>query len=323
MPATKSLTPADPSYWSMVYGGIPSVPDPLSAAATAISGARGNLGDLYKLATGAGAASAAGARAQVLASFPGYDEAMTTWTTGLVPRLAGQISPYTLNLLERYAAERGTRIGSPGSANELASLYGLLGKTSEGIQSEALKELTTGMAAIPKGPEFDPSKYLTTPSDVYTSQLLANILRSAPVPYSAGAANLQATMAGLGAGGRAGSSPYIGWTPGNPLTPLFPFPTGGVQPTPDTGGDRPAGFPWMPTSGVPSKDVTPTAFPAGESDFFTAGERGGFEDLASAGISYDPFAPAGSYNMATDTTPGYAGADEWSGLMEDFPELFY
>lgn len=219
----------DPSY-----GGVPSAPNPAGSLADALKGNLGSLGDLYNLSTGTSGASAAGALTQLLQNLPGAQGMLNQSSTNISDLLGGNIPKDVVRRLSQLAAERGVNIGSPDSANSMASLIQSLGLTSLGLTQAGENELTAAIGRTPTGPKFDPSTMLINPQLQLIYQWLANQLGAAPIPGAAGRTNLNALLGGArtgaGAGGPGGYTPP--YTPPAFTPPPAPFVGGTPSPPP-------------------------------------------------------------------------------------------
>lgn len=201
VPAGSTLPSGPVSGYNPAYGGVPSMPNPTSTQTSAILGNVGNLGNLYGLAQGSGAASGAGALAQLNNNLPGATGAQQLALGNTNSLLSGQIPADVLGQLQQASAERAAATGmAPGSPNIESGLLRSIGLTSLGLQQTGLQNLGSLIGMTPMGPQFNPSSMLVNPGEYQSAQYGANVLGAAPIPAQAAAANLAAQRAGLGAG---------------------------------------------------------------------------------------------------------------------------
>lgn len=195
------LTANPAGSYNPAYGGIPSVPSPISTAGEAVAGNIGNLGGLYNLAGSVNAFNQQQAPLGLQTNLPGYAGMIGQSSQNIAGHLAGQIPQDVINQITQQAAERGTATGLAGSPNSSAALLAALGKTSIGLQSQGEQELTAAIGRTPQGPLFDPSKFFVTPDQEQAAQAAADLYKSAPIPSAAAAEARRQATAGLGAGG--------------------------------------------------------------------------------------------------------------------------
>ncbi len=239
-PATKKgvnpILPGTQTYgYNPSFGGVPSVPSPQASQQTAIGGNQMTLSDLYNLAQGTGAASAAGANQQLVQNLPGYQGLVGQSSQNIGSLLKGKIPQDVLDLLSQQAAERGIQIGSPGSPNALSSELLRYFGGSLGAQQMGEQQLSGAIGRTPQGPAFNPATMFLDPQAQQQWAYLASQLEAAPIPAAAAGANLAALNRGVGAGyGQPAApqaappppSPFGGGTPAlNPYAP--PSSTGG------------------------------------------------------------------------------------------------
>lgn len=339
-----TLVGADPgSAYDPAYGGVPQVPTPGATQTDALLSNLGQLSNLYRLAIGAGKASAGGAETQLDQNLPGYAGARDKSMANINSLLSGQIPEDVVRQLSQRAAERGVAIGSPGSPNSMAALLQALGLTSLGLQQQGEQALTGAVGRTPRGPNFDPSTMLLNPQAQQEWQYLANLLKAAPVPGSAAAANLRALRQGVGAGqggGRSGTpfnyvppnpfqadvtSPFRGGTPAYPSAPITDFANMSEEDMMNYITGFPAG--WRAGEALPGTPTTPydesgvpyagAYTPPGVGDLFPGFGvgYGGNENLGPVGGDYGGYAGPGVGEMF----PGF-GAD--LGLGTDYTDLY-
>lgn len=194
------ISPIPATSYTPAYGGIPSVPSPISTAGEAVRGNIGNLGGLYQLAGGVNAFNQQQAALGLQTNLPGYQGMVGQSSQNIAANLAGQVDPQVYNQLVQSAAERGTSTGLGTNApNISAALLAALGKTSYGQKQLGEQQLTAAIGRTPQGPVFDPSKFFVTPEQEQQAQAAANLYASAPVPSAAAAEARKQATAGIGA----------------------------------------------------------------------------------------------------------------------------
>lgn len=193
------LAGADPRGYNPASGGIPGVTNPLSTVL-------GNLGGLGGLIGGLTGASSAALRAQYPAEYFGT---LGTLLGNVGRRAAGDISDL-LPELQTHAAERAVAGGVSGSGAANTKLLRDLGLTRYGVESQALKDLSTIQGEIPQVHPFDPS---ATIGALINAQERADLYRAAPVPeaaYQRAMSNVGGGGGGYGGGGPATYRPPMG-----------------------------------------------------------------------------------------------------------------
>lgn len=211
----------NPTGYTAAYGGVPTVPSPISTQQEAIAGDIGQLGSLYDLSRGVSNAAAGGARAQYEANLPQYIPLTSQASTDIMSNLRGEVPSDVINLLGRQAAERGVGFG-PSSPNANAAYLSALGQTSLGLKNLGQQQLTQAIQRTPTGPMFNPASMLISPQQMQDAAMYASTLGAAPVPSAAAAASEAAARRGLTAGVGAGGGTG--------------YPRGGGAPTPLGGG---------------------------------------------------------------------------------------
>lgn len=262
-----NIQSSQPQHGSGPYGAVPQVPDPTKSQGTAIGGNLGNLGKLGQLSTGLNTQIAQNAALPYQLNLPNYGAMTGQSSNNILSLLRGQVPQDVANQIAQMAAERGVATGSIGSPNSNTALLRALGQTSLGLQQAGEQGLTGAVARTPTGKQFDPTTFLTTPTDVQTGQYLANLFAAAPDPSLAAGAGLQNALAGLGIGRNmatpggggfrsplsAGPSPvglgYNGVTPG--------FGPGGV-PNPTTPGTFGGSYNYDPNSSFDDFNTGPS-----------------------------------------------------------------
>lgn len=210
---TGDLSPAY-SGWTAAYGGIPTVPSPISTAGTAITGNLANLSDLYQLSGNVNAFNIGEAAAPYAANLPNYQAMIEQSSGNILSRLKGEVPTDVVNQLVQNAAERGIMTGSTGGPNENAAYLRALGLTSLGLQTQAEGELTGAIGRTPVPQLFNPSTFFVTPEQQQQAQLAANIYGAAPNPAAA-AIQAQQTAQQAYNQGAAGGATTVGPAPVN------------------------------------------------------------------------------------------------------------
>jgi hypothetical protein len=186
------------------YGGVPAPVSPAAAPASSIAGNLSNVGNLYALAQGAGAASGAGGAANLNTALPGGQAGLESELGLANQELTGQLPANVVQQIEQTAAERGVSTGDIGSPNDNAALLRLIGQNSEQLQQQGVSNLTSAIGSAPVGPQFNINSQLGTPSEA-GQQLNYNAeLGAAPNPEAAAMANLTALQSGAASGGGSG-----------------------------------------------------------------------------------------------------------------------
>lgn len=205
------IVPNPASNWSQAYGGIPSVPSPISTQQEAVTGNLGNLGGLYKLAGSVNAFNQAQAPLGLQANLPGYQGMIGQSSRNIAANLAGQVPQDVVNQIAQQAAERGTATGLGTNApNSNAALLRALGLSSLGQTQLGEQQLTAAIGRTPQGPVFDPSKFFVTPDQEQQAQAAADLYKSAPIPSAAAAEARKQATAGIGAtGGGISMAPQL------------------------------------------------------------------------------------------------------------------
>lgn len=192
---------SSPASGSGAYGMVPQVPSPTQTATQALQGNISNLGDLYGLSAGVGAASGAGAMAQYSGSIPGLPGYLSQAGGAVSSELAGQLPADVMAQLQLGGAQRGIGTGTQGSANSNAAYMQMLGLSSLGMQQQGQKDLGQLIGETPAGPAFNPASMLVNPSDQQSAAGYNSVMSAAPNPTMAAQASMNAARAGMGAGG--------------------------------------------------------------------------------------------------------------------------
>jgi len=127
----------NPAYsYSPAYGGIPSVPSPISTQQEAVTGNIGNLGGLYNLASRTNAFNQSQAPLGLQANLPGYQSTLAQLARNAGQQAQGLVPQDVTNQIAQMAAERGTATGMGTNApNTNAAMLRALGLTSIGQQA--------------------------------------------------------------------------------------------------------------------------------------------------------------------------------------------
>jgi len=207
-PSAGSLTSGPVSGYNPAFGGVPSVPNPISTQQQAVQGDLSNLFGLQQLGGGLNQFNAQQAAGQYQANLPLYNQLNQQGSQNILSNLQGKLPQDVVDLIGRQAAERGVAIGSPGSPNANASLLRSLGLTSLDLMNQGQNQFTQAIGRTPTGPLFNPASMFVTPEQQQMAQLLQNIFGSAPIPGAAAAANMNALSAGVNRGQGATSRGY-------------------------------------------------------------------------------------------------------------------
>lgn len=335
--------------WEAAYGGVPSVPSPISSMQETLAGDIGGLGRLYDLSRGVSSAAAEGARTQYAANLPMYTPMTQAGSENILANLQGIVNPDVINLLGSQAAERGIGFGPDSPATNAAYLRAL-GLTSAGLQNLGQQQLTAAIGRTPTGPMFNPASMLVTPEQMQEASWQANLMRAAPFPGAAARAGETAATrgigAGLGVGGGGGRIPSGGaYTPiardmggmGGITAPstatglTYGGQTfyGGTTPrdfgTADwlasigLGGAGGADYGMYDVTGMTPEDVSAFGSPWDYTSEGTAGGLPGETDWWDNAMNYDPFSAPGGFeglDLAGGTS-GMSGDSFGGGLGYD------
>lgn len=231
-----------PTAWSPATYSSPTIQTGASGTAPAGGMQLGQLTDyINSLNLGAQQRANAG-------RIPGATALETTSSGNIATELAGQPSASTIRLLQQQAAERGAATGVGGdSPNATAAYLQALGLTSEQLQEQGQRDLTSAEGRNPGAPIFDPTSQLMTP---YQSEQLALERARLAQEGQGGGGGYAAPRVGAGAGGAGAYSPG----------PIATGPVGsGYIPTADWANDPQQA--WWNTIGYnqPGQAVTPTS----------------------------------------------------------------
>lgn len=310
--------------WTAAYGGVPRVPDPLSTMQETLRGGISAIPSLEELTTGVSGASAAGARTQYEANLPLYGPMSRAASENIMSNLQGIVSPDVINMLRSQGAERGVGFGPDSPASNAAYLRAL-GLTSTALQSLGQQQYQSALASTPRGPLFDPSKFLVSPGEEQMAQLYANILAGAPIPSAAAAANEAAARRGLtaGAGSVGGGGPISMGGGRPPVVTAGGYPPTVVAGATPYGGGTPAlgdfsTGDWWKSIGWPGSTGTELGTDQFGEDLYT---YSGFtpEDISTFGLTEQDIygtSPGGATTLAAG---GLGGADNWwEQMYEDY-----
>lgn len=265
-----SLVGAAPRGYAPAYGGVPQVPSLIDVYGQATGANARMLPTFTTMGSGITAASEESLLNNLRMALPGYDTSVGKSMSNIGSLQRGEIPTDVSNLLKQQAAERGIATGLYSSPNSNAALMSALGQTSLGLQNEGEKQMTALVGRTPQAQPFDVSRLFMNPSDLYESQLLANIYAAAPVPRAAAQQLISDQMGGYEAGRKnvpsfssgapSAGAPYVPISRPdimNPpavgaLGPFAPAPapykpvTGSLQ----AGGGNTAGLEWDPEMGT-------------------------------------------------------------------------
>jgi hypothetical protein len=300
------------------YGGIPAVPNPTSTASSAIAGNLANANSIYNLAQQTGAGAGAGVISALNQEIPGISGTIGSATGNINQLLSGQVPDDVITQLRQQSAEIGAGSGmGPMAPFTNAQYLRSLGLTSLGMKQQGLSALNALMGSVPRAPAFDPSSMLVTPAQQQEAQWMAEMMRRAPNPTAAAAANLAALRAGMGVGG---GSPVGGFNlpvRGGPAFEEPPLPSGGYGPD-VTYGATGVGDPyltpndaaytnWQKMFGGGAPEFTGAGDTAAETMWNTLQGGGTMEDVYNLGLS-----PAIEPTMIQDM-PAAGPMDVYSG----------
>ena len=188
------LPGADPRGYNPASGGVPGTTNPVGTLL-------GNLGGLGGLIGGITGAQSGALRAQYPSE---YFSTLGTLLGNVQRRAAGDISDL-LPELQTHAAERALVGGVSGSGAANTKLLRDLGLTRYGVESQALKDLSSIQGEIPQVHPYDPSSAINA---LISAQERADLYRAAPVPEAA----YQRAMSNVGGGG-GGGTPGLSYRP--------------------------------------------------------------------------------------------------------------
>lgn len=243
-PATggAATTPgAPPTGYSPAYGGVPQVPSLIDIYGQATGANQALAGPLTKLGGQITTASEQELLNNLRMAIPGYDASVAASMGNIGQLQHGQVPSDVRNQITQEAAERGIATGLYDSPNANAALLRSLGLTSLGLEGEGEKQMSALVGRTPQAQPFDISKLMLSPTDLYESNLLANIYRAAPVPKAAADQLLSDQLGFYNIGRRNVPSYSSGMpTPGSPYSPLA---RDVVSPTPLGPYSLPSGTP--------------------------------------------------------------------------------
>lgn len=217
-PAVPSATGAKPATYNPAVGGIPQVPDPLAEIQKAIGAYTANLPTLQGVANTTNAANQAALVKQITDLYPQFGANVNQMGMNIGNWAAGNISDSTRRMLSQSMAERGAAGGfGPDAGATNAALMAVLGKTSEGLQSQAINAQNALLSGIPRTSLTDATKLMPSPGDllkgITEADLLANIYAAAPNPADAYNLAKADALSGLRLGQSRATGPFAG-TPG-------------------------------------------------------------------------------------------------------------
>lgn len=316
-PAVPSATGAKPATYNPAVGGIPQVPDPLAEIQKAIGAYTANLPTLQGVANTTNAANQAALVKQITDLYPQFGANVNQMGMNIGNWAAGNISDSTRRMLSQSMAERGAAGGfGPDAGATNAALMAVLGKTSEGLQSQAINAQNALLSGIPRASLTDATKLMPSPGDllkgITEADLLANIYAAAPNPADAYNLAKADALSGLRLGQNRATGPFAG-TPGGDssatqqLLDMLVRRGTGRAPTPSTTAPT--------TANTGSTQLTPAQWDQEFLNFWdqSFGEPAATTSSTFNGMPFDPY----SYSAA-DLTSGNVSA-----LESDFNDPFF
>lgn len=192
--------------YSSAYGGKPTVPNPATSAAAAVTGNLGNLPALINLGQQVNPATAQ----QFYGNIPNYTGLNTQSSANIDAMLHGQLPQDVVNQIAQHAAERGVITGQTSPASYLQAL----GLNSLQMQQQGEALLGQSVARNTRAPFYAPGSGFISPDAQQSAQMAANIYQAAPVPSAANANALRSAQNGLNTGYRAAASPFAMYSGG-------------------------------------------------------------------------------------------------------------
>lgn len=301
VPAPSAIT----GTYNPAFGGIPSVPNPVSNTGDVITGDTSQLPSVGALTTGTATANATGAAAQYQQNLPQYNDLIGTSSSDILSNLHGVLPPDVMNLISQQGAERGVATGSPESPNSDAAFLQSLGLTSLGLENTGETQLNSAIGRTPTGPQVNAQAYQTTPAQQQNASQLQSELLAAPIPADAAAANSAAAAAGRAAGSGAVTSPTNPSLPAGTTQPAGSSPLYQGQQTPQNAGYPPIGE--VPGSLV--GQLISLGYSQQDIENMSAEDAA---SLTNTGVAYDPNASTYYGNDALATSVYNAAADDGS-----------
>lgn len=186
--------------YSSAYGGKPTVPNPATSAAAAVTGNLGNLPALINLGQQVNPAT----QAQFYGNIPNYTGLNAQSSANIDAMLHGQLPQDVVNQVAQRAAERGVITGQTSPASYLQAL----GLNSLQMQQQGEALLGRSVARNTRAPFYAPAMGFVSPDAQQSAQMAANVYQAAPVPSAANANALRLAQTGLNTGYRAAASPF-------------------------------------------------------------------------------------------------------------------
>ncbi len=285
-------------YGGGAYPGKPVVPDPRTITSQTVDANLANMGKFQDLATQTNKFNQDQALLPYTSQDPNYMANRAIESGNVNQQLQGQVPLDVWRQIQQGAAERGVRMGSPGSPNANAAMLAALGTNSIAMQNLGRTGQHQLYADTPVGKQLDPSSLFTNANDLYSAQLLASIYASQANPELQAQELIrlqqQAQRNALNTGSPASNSRYQG------LSPVVGGPPLGATPDDLYGGLHSRYNP--PTSGtfnLGTNYSTPLSYGS-------AGTRVG----------------AGQYGGLTSTGPGqtYMGANDNSWFNQNWDQ---
>ncbi len=169
-------------YGGGAYPGKPVVPDPRTITSQVTDANLANMGKFQDLASQTNAFNQAQALLPYTGTDPNFLANRSIESGNVNQQLQGQVPLDVWRQIQQGAAERGVRMGSPGSPNANAAMLAALGTNSIAMQNLGRTGQHQLYADTPVGKQLDPSSLFTNANDLYSAQLLASIYASQANP---------------------------------------------------------------------------------------------------------------------------------------------
>lgn len=284
-----AVPPQEPKGYEPAYGGVPAVPSPATTLQQTIAANLGMMPDIK----GLGRKASAYFWNQTVGRVPGYEDVAAQSMQNIAAAARGEIPEDVKYQLAQGAAERGvSRGGGFSEADYLRSL----GLTSLEQQRYAEGALTGALQRAESVPLFDISKYMLSPQDVYSAQMLSNIYGAAPIPGAAAGA----ARSTIDAAARTTPGMFMG------------------MPSLGGGGYGAAGSPsalwaqqWAPVGGAGTAKGETGSLVDYEDIFGTSEDLGfedlGFEDLGYEDLGFEDYGLGDYYDYSPEAYYDYGG----------------
>lgn len=199
------------------YPGKPVVPDPRTITSQVTDANLANLGKFQDLASQTNKFNQEQALLPYTGTDPNFLANRSIESGNVNQQLQGQVPLDVWRQIQQGAAERGVRMGSPGSPNANAAMLAALGTNSIAMQNLGRTGQHQLYADTPVGKQLDPSSLFTNANDLYSAQLLASIYASQANPELQAQELIrlqqQAQRNALNTGSPAANSKYQGLSP--------------------------------------------------------------------------------------------------------------